>query len=99
MIFQWHYIVGIIGLFVPLGPFSLIFLFGGAFLLWLGSLSLIIFVIWFFSKIIKKWNINPIVNVLLIFVILFLLTIVVDYIFYGEWKSLEIFQHGGNMWF
>ena len=80
-----------IGMFVPVGPFTLISLLSSPILL-IPSFGLIYFVIFRLGSNLYKWGINKFLKLILIFLILLFLTMALDLFVYGTWQSLNLLE-------
>ncbi len=86
--------VPILGLFVPIGFYNLAF--SG---LWVVIIfPLILLTVFGGERLLRKLNLSPIMKFLAILGILFLLTIAVDVIIWGTWRSLALLP-GDEYWY
>lgn len=85
-----------LGLFVPIGFFTAAFEIVGN-LTFRAVFALIIFVLTliYTDKILYKFNFSPALKIFLNFIILLLLTLIIDVIIWGRWESWKILQNGG----
>lgn len=106
-------ITGFVGLFVPVGPFSLVSIAG--YLSSIGTesadsvfeffipavlvLSLLVLSLFYTDRISDKFGLENKKFLKIIFNLsaLFILTIIVDLLLYRSWLSLEIFRNGGSL--
>jgi hypothetical protein len=91
------YITATIGLFVPIGIWNIYFSFT---IIKLTIIFLLVLSVTFGGEwLIRKINMSPIIKIFVILSILFILTIVVDFIIWGGWPSLDLLKAGGKIKF
>ena len=96
------YIAGLLGFFVPIGIWNLFFSIAGpANRLfehpWIITFPLVLITVSGGEYILRKINSNALIRFLLIFLILFILTIAVDLIIWQDWHSLGFFMAGAKV--
>lgn len=84
-----------VGLFVPLGMFNTAASLGTH--VWPITFSLILIVVFGGEWLLGKRNMSPLIRIFLILVILFSLTIIVDFIIWHTWGSLEYLKNNGKL--
>ncbi len=92
------YITGLLGMFVPIGVWNFVFSLEKK-NKWIIVFPLVLLVVFGGEAYIRKFNLSPVKKVLVIFGILFTLTIGVDFIIYGMWQSLTLLLSGGKIGF
>lgn len=88
-------VAALLGLFVPLGFYSIFILLASP-LMWVISLIFVLLVIFGSNYFLNKRDINLLLKVIIMLLILFILTILVDIIIYGSWESLNLLKNGGT---
>lgn len=82
-----------LGLFVPIGFWN--FGYSLTQMKWFITFPLVLVTIFGGEKYLRKMDLSPIVKTIIILGILFILTIVVDFVIWGKWQSLELLKAGG----
>ena len=86
-------LAALLGLFVPIGIWNFIIASGTTRLI---VLPLVILAVFGGEYVLRKLDLSPLKKFLIVALILFLLTIAVDFIIWGRWQSLFFLMGGGN---
>lgn len=95
-LFKIKSIAAFIGFFVPLGISNVIYSFSNSYK-WLIVFPLVFVTVFGGEKLLRKKNVLGWKKVFFILMVLFFLTIVVDFIIWGEWQSFKYFLKGGTL--
>lgn len=87
------YLTGFVGMFVPFGMLSILFLPSNPLTLFI--FLILIFLSIFNGVIICRFGLSAKQEILLNLAVLFVLTLLADISIYGEWNSLKILSEGG----
>ena len=85
-----EYVATFIGLFVPFGPSNLLLLITSFSPVFVVAILVIFLVLFYGRKYINKLEISSILKFFIILLLLFLLTIAVDFIIYQRWASYDL---------
>ncbi|MBI2004617.1 hypothetical protein HYS79_00460 [Patescibacteria group bacterium] len=102
----WLYAAALLGLFVPIGVWDMLFfrfaISGypvGGIGLWDFAIGFVLVLLTIFGGewLIRKIKLSPAMKIFVILGILFALTIVVDFVLWGNWQTLELLKVGGEI--
>ena len=93
------FFAGFVGLFVPLSVWNFLGAVGTPAIFFVFVIPVVILVVYGGEYFLGKMNLSPFKKFFFMVTILFLLTMLVDFIIWGRWQSLIYFQSGGAEFF